>query len=673
MMVSDGSAEKILIPVMHCFDNNYVIPAAVSFSSMLEHADKKYFYKLYVLHSDITIQNQRKLQRVVKSFENASLDFINMTNRFEDLWSKLQFYGHYSKEVLYKLLVASIFTQYEKLIITDVDVVFLGDISKSFFSLDEKSNILFAGVHQIMPKGSWIETYYKNYDENFGKDSSEELKICGGYLIANLSALRAAKTEEKFVKYLEENAYRLLQSEQDVINFCCSKEEIQYLPLNNVVCTYQYDLLNNEEMLATDKFYTPEQLLDSMKNPIQLHYATGKKPWNSPLCTKADVWYFYLIKSGMYFDFMQRDLALKSDPPVQIPNSEIRKGEPENRSPMMVSVLCCTYNQENYIQKTLDGIIGQEVDFPFEIIVADDASTDRTAEIIKKYHSEYPQLIHPIFREKNVGIGENYYDALTHISGRFLAICDGDDEWIDKTKLQKQVDFLLAHTDYNICCSSYVLHNSSTNEDTIFRPNDYISSAMKLKDEYNFKDFLYCRFIASCTVMMRWQLRNCIPDFLRYYSTIDFPLELLHASGGKIAVMNDEVFSKYNVHSGGITSQTGYSLEAETFCLINEVNEFLDYKFSSTINEFITSYKQYKRKKPGNLDICESKKEELAETSSNHRNLWDWLCLVYRECVPNIFQRIWRLIKRLIILIYKECIPNVLKRAYRKLKRTVTK
>lgn len=91
-------SEKITIPIMHCFDNNYVIPAAVSFYSMLMNANTKFNYKLYVLHTDITTKNQSKLIELVNNFSYADLEFINMKNRFNDVWGNLQNKGHYSKE-----------------------------------------------------------------------------------------------------------------------------------------------------------------------------------------------------------------------------------------------------------------------------------------------------------------------------------------------------------------------------------------------------------------------------------------------------------------------------------------------------------------------------------------------------------------------------------------------
>lgn len=684
-MNANAVQQEITIPIMHCFDNNYVIPAAVSFYSMLENANKEYCYKLFVLHNDITYQSQIKLTQIVHGFPNASIEFIDMTDSFKDIWESFQFIGHYSKEVLYKLLVPSIFPQYDKLIITDVDVVFLGDISESFFSFDVKEKIFFAGVHQIMPKNSWLETYYQNYDEHFGKNSIKELKVCGGYLVANLKQLREHEMEARFIAFMKQNAYRLLQAEQDVINFCCKQEEIRLLPLNYVVCSYQYDLYDGrEENLDSDLFYKREAILDSLNHPIQLHYATGTKPWNSPASTKADIWFYYLAKCGLFYDYMKKERVLLEDIVEFISNEDIRKGGRRNNSPMLVSILCCTYNHEGFIRDTLESLVSQEADFPYEIIVADDASSDSTRDIIEEYHIKYPGLIVPILREVNVGIGINYYDALQHVRGRFLAICDGDDCWIDRLKLKKQVDFLMCNHEYNLCCSSCIKHQVETGEDFLYNPEDYIKSAIAIKEYYTFKDLLYCRFISSCTVMMRWQLRDMVPEFLANYEVIDFPLILIHAAGGRIKVMADEVFAKYNLHSQGITSTRNDKVERETRCLINEVNQFLDYRFSKTVSQYYKDYKQYmawmrKQKEKERLDSAQKHDEQLPqeETSSVSEKestkkhlkrtfyLKDALCAIYRECVPEVIKRVWRLFKKALILIYRECIPNIFKRFYR--------
>ena len=117
----------------------------------------------------------------------------------------------------------------------------------------------------------------------------------------------------------------------------------------------------------------------------------------------------------------------------------------------LVSVVSITYNQEKFIREALEGMVLQKTNFDFEIIVADDASTDATAAIIQEYADAYPGLIKPVLRKKNLGAIANSLSSLRLARGKYLALCEGDDYWTDENKLQKQVDFLEAHQDYALC------------------------------------------------------------------------------------------------------------------------------------------------------------------------------------------------------------------------------
>jgi len=111
---------------------------------------------------------------------------------------------------------------------------------------------------------------------------------------------------------------------------------------------------------------------------------------------------------------------------------------------IVVSVLCHTFNHSDFIQKALDGFIMQKTDFNFEICIHDDASTDGTQDIIKQYALKYPDLIKPIYQSINqYSQGKSVYEInRTRAKGKYIAICEGDDYWIDSSKLQKQVEIL---------------------------------------------------------------------------------------------------------------------------------------------------------------------------------------------------------------------------------------
>ena len=292
---------KLEIPIMFCFDNNYVIPAGVAFYSLLENANKNYYYKFYVLHSDISLENQKKLIETVEQFKSiVDITFINMEHKFQDLWNTFKITGHFSKEVMYKVLVASIFPQYDKIITSDVDVVFLSDISDSYISFNTDKDIYIAGTKMI-GKMNW---YMSSYEANFTKEEIEKLSsFCGGYLVFNLKKIRQDDMESKFIECFKINGNRINQMEQDVLNLCCYPK-IQQLPLKYVACSYLWDLFKKEEDLLSDENYTKEEIIDAMENTVQLHFATSTKPWNTLDCTKAEEWFKYLVKTPFAKEFL---------------------------------------------------------------------------------------------------------------------------------------------------------------------------------------------------------------------------------------------------------------------------------------------------------------------------------------------------------------------------------
>ena len=123
-----------------------------------------------------------------------------------------------------------------------------------------------------------------------------------------------------------------------------------------------------------------------------------------------------------------------------------------------VSVLCATFNHEDYLRQTLDSFVAQKTDFPFEVLVNDDASTDHTAEILREYADRYPDIIRPFYQDENLYSRRmNVYDLVFFPAarGKYIALCEGDDYWNDPEKLQRQADWLDIHPEYSAC-----VHNS---------------------------------------------------------------------------------------------------------------------------------------------------------------------------------------------------------------------
>jgi glycosyltransferase involved in cell wall biosynthesis len=108
----------------------------------------------------------------------------------------------------------------------------------------------------------------------------------------------------------------------------------------------------------------------------------------------------------------------------------------------LLSVCLITYNHVNYIEQAIEGVLMQKTNFAFELIIADDYSTDGTRDIIKNYKKKYPDLIKLILQKKNVGAAQNWIDLLNNPKTKYIAYFEGDDYWTDPYKLQKQVDCL---------------------------------------------------------------------------------------------------------------------------------------------------------------------------------------------------------------------------------------
>ena len=136
------------------------------------------------------------------------------------------------------------------------------------------------------------------------------------------------------------------------------------------------------------------------------------------------------------------------------PESEIINSWQNSSSEPLVSVMCLTYNHGKYIEDALEGFLIQETNFPIEVLIHDDASTDNTADIIRQYQEAYPNIIKPVYQTENQWSKDKEVIRRAQygrIKGKYLAYCEGDDYWTDHSKLQKQVDFLESHLEYVAC------------------------------------------------------------------------------------------------------------------------------------------------------------------------------------------------------------------------------
>ncbi len=130
----------------------------------------------------------------------------------------------------------------------------------------------------------------------------------------------------------------------------------------------------------------------------------------------------------------------------------------------LITILCFTYNQEGYIESAINGFLNQRTDYSLEILIHDDASTDRTPEILSRYEKEYPDVIRVFYEKENQYSKGALFNAMKdHIRGQLIAICEGDDFWCDPNKLQMQVEYMEEHKDCMITGTNGLQWDCRTN------------------------------------------------------------------------------------------------------------------------------------------------------------------------------------------------------------------
>jgi glycosyltransferase involved in cell wall biosynthesis len=216
----------------------------------------------------------------------------------------------------------------------------------------------------------------------------------------------------------------------------------------------------------------------------------------------------------------------------------------------LVSIFICTYNQEKYIEETLDSFIMQDCNFNYEIVIAEDNSSDQTLEICREYKRKYRGKINILSRQKNLGLIENFFRGITKCKGKYIAMCGGDDYWTDKTKLQKQVDFLESNDDYVITYTDSVMKTNS---------GDIISNSEVGAE--NLRDFSKLELQKGAFISPRTMLFRNILNFNKInYSGIfqeDAFLISLLGEYGKGKFLKDIEPSIYRILKNGIwSSQT---------------------------------------------------------------------------------------------------------------------
>jgi glycosyltransferase involved in cell wall biosynthesis len=260
----------------------------------------------------------------------------------------------------------------------------------------------------------------------------------------------------------------------------------------------------------------------------------------------------------------------------------------------LVSVRVLTYNHEKYISRCLEGILMQKVAFPFEVIIGEDCSTDRTREIVFEYEKSHPDIIR-VLASETVGSTQNAIRVHQACSGQYLAHCDGDDYWIDPLKLEKQVDYLAAHPECPMCFhDALIIKEGKTGLPGYFCPAD-------LPEKTTIEDVLTRpSFIPWASMLARSQVLAGLPKWRTKLVSGDALTRLWCAHHGSLGYIN-EIMSVYRYHATGMTATVLQDLDRrhqETRCLLLEFDKETGYQYTALIQEAVRrAYDNYREDK----------------------------------------------------------------------------
>lgn len=253
--------------------------------------------------------------------------------------------------------------------------------------------------------------------------------------------------------------------------------------------------------------------------------------------------------------------------------------EPNSLIPL-VSVICETFNQEKYIRDCLEGFIKQKTDFIFEVLIHDDASTDKTQVIIKEYCIAHPTLIKPVFQKENqYSQGVSIWETIQYprAQGKYIAFCEGDDYWTDHLKLQKQVDFLEANPECSAVFGNF----------TVYDENNGFTKTMKFsKHRYKMFDVMSGLMPGLHNICIR---REVFEQIVPLTVNGDIQINYKCALVGQLAYL-DENFSVYRITGHGLaTSRTAGEKQEIAFSHWYQMHKELGFKH----NRALAKYQSY--------------------------------------------------------------------------------
>lgn len=259
-----------------------------------------------------------------------------------------------------------------------------------------------------------------------------------------------------------------------------------------------------------------------------------------------------------------------------------------------ITVITITYGHENYIIDTIKSVLSQKYDGEIEFIIANDNSPDDTDQIVNDFfkNNTIPSnfIIDYIKHDVNKGIIDNSMWTFKQATGKYIAICEGDDYWTDSNKLQKQIDFLETNIDYSLH-----VHNAVVKYDDSQRKEHFFNSLKESKELY-INDIVFDWIIPTASMVFK---REVIDDLPTWFSSIysgDLTLSLLSINKGRVYFSN-EIMSVYRVTFNGSSASSIYKdkmefVYSQHLKLFTYFNEFSNFKYNTTIVKKIVSLRK---------------------------------------------------------------------------------
>jgi len=258
----------------------------------------------------------------------------------------------------------------------------------------------------------------------------------------------------------------------------------------------------------------------------------------------------------------------------------------------LLSICCITYNQEKYIEKTINGFLNQQTNFPIEIIIHDDASIDSTQRIINNFQKKYPKIIKLIIQKKNqYSLGKKITPIiLQKATGKYIAYCEGDDYWTDPLKLQKQVDFLEKNPDFTITSHNVFVYYQNENKyiEWLGKNHRSISTINNL--------LKFGSSGATCSLVFK-NNKQILREFYKISQNIsgaDWLLQIIFTKYGKMKYFKD-IMGVYRRHDNGISKPNSKNDEIKIFDdggvqTCETLNNYFNDQFNKEINYNLANY-----------------------------------------------------------------------------------